>query len=179
MHRPLRPLLLAIALLASAAALGQDRPAKRNIISQSLTINGSVAHTLVLRADDLRKYPPQQLEELPLVSATGSDKGKLTRVKGVRLRALLEYASILTRDADTVKKLAIIATATDGYKVVFSWSELFNTGVGDGVLVLFERDGKPLGEDEGLFALISAKDMRTGPRYVRSLQSVEVKQITD
>ncbi|MES2125667.1 MAG: sulfite oxidase-like oxidoreductase [Pseudomonadota bacterium] len=179
MHRPLRPLLLTLALLFAADAPAQDRSPKRNVISQSITINGSVAHTLVLRADDLRKYPPQQLEELPLISATGNDKGKLTRVKGVRLRALLEYASILTRDADTVKKLAIIATATDGYKVVFSWSELFNTAVGDGVLVLFERDGKALGEEEGLFALISAKDMRTGPRYVRSLLTVEVKQITD
>jgi hypothetical protein len=37
--------------------------------------------------------------------------------------------------------LASFATATDGYRAVFSWPVIRSTAVGDGVLVLFERDG--------------------------------------
>jgi hypothetical protein len=47
------------------------------------------------------------------------------------------------------------------------------------VLVLFERDGKPLAPAEGPLALISGKDIRTGPRHVKWLQTVEVRQIVE
>jgi DMSO/TMAO reductase YedYZ molybdopterin-dependent catalytic subunit len=100
-------------------------------------------------------------------------------LRGVRLRAVLERAQVKTVDHNTVKKLAVIASASDGYKVVFSWSELFNSELGDSVLVLFERDGKPLAPAEGPLALISGKDIRTGPRHVKWLQTVEVRQIVE
>lgn len=63
--------------------------------------------------------------------------------------------------------------------MVFSWSELFNSAVGDQVLVIFESDGKPLRDDEGRIALISAADLRTGPRHVKWLQDIEVRKIVD
>lgn len=55
--------------------------------------------------------------------------------------------------------------------LIFSWSELFKSDVGDQVLVLFEWEGKPLGIEVGPPALISGKDIRTGPRHVKWLQS--------
>jgi hypothetical protein len=58
---------------------------------------------------------------------------------------------------------------------VFSWSELFNTEVGAGALLVFERDGQPLADREGRIALVSAKDTRAGPRSVRSLARIEVR----
>ena len=75
--------------------------------------------------------------------------------------------------------MAVLAIASDGYTVVFSWSEIFNSPVGDGILVFFEKDGVPLGDDEGRIALISAKDIRTGPRHVKWLQSIEVRKIAE
>jgi hypothetical protein len=45
------------------------------------------------------------------------------------------------------------------------------------VLVLYERDGNPLAKNEGPIALISAKDLRTGPRHVRWLKEVEVRLV--
>ena len=77
------------------------------------------------------------------------------------------------------KKMAIIAGASDGYKVVFSWNEIFNSPIGDGVIVFFEKDGFPLADDEGRIALVSTKDLRTGPRHVKWLQSIEVRKIVD
>ena len=131
---------------------------------------------LNLDADKLRKRPPQQIVELQL---PGKDGGAPSVVRGVRLRDLLDEANIVARDHNTVKKLAVIAAAADGYKVVFSWSELFNSAAGDSVLVLFERDGKPLPAAEGPLALVAGKDLRTGPRHVKWLQAVEVRQIVD
>jgi hypothetical protein len=132
-----------------------------------------------LTVDDLRKFPSQQIAEITITRQSGADAGKLQNVKGVRLRDILDQAKIVTQDHNDVKKMVIIATASDGYKAVFSWNELFNSSSGDGALVYFEKDGKPLGDDEGRIAMISSKDTRTGPRHVKWLQSIEVKKIAD
>ncbi|MEC5161940.1 MULTISPECIES: molybdopterin-dependent oxidoreductase [unclassified Janthinobacterium] len=173
-----RTLTMAGALAACAPGCAHDATAPA-AASPSVTVSGAVERKLTLRADDLRGYPPRQISELQLAGRDGADAGKPVHVRGVRLRDILEQAQVVTRDHHTVKKLAVIATAGDGYKVIFSWSELFNSQVGDDVLVLFERDGKPLGADEGPLALISGKDKRTGPRHVKWLQAIEVRQIVE
>jgi len=68
----------------------------------------------------------------------------------------------------------IVASAYDGYKVVFSWQEIFNTAVGGGVMILLERDGKPLDGEQGQLELISAEDYFAGSRYVKGLKNIEV-----
>jgi hypothetical protein len=57
--------------------------------------------------------------------------------------------------------------------------ELFNTAVGDGVLFVYERDGKTLSDDEGRIALVSLKDTRPGPRHVKWLASLDVVRVPD
>jgi hypothetical protein len=50
---------------------------------------------------------------------------------------------------------------------------------GDGALVIYERDGAPLADDEGKIALVSLKDTRPGPRHVKWLQSIELRALGD
>ena len=90
--------------------------------------------------------------------------------KGVRLADLINKAVPVTHDHNDVKKMIVVATATDGYRVVFSWSEIFNSPAGEGMIVYFEKDGQPLGEDEGHIAMVSTKDTKTGPRPVATRQ---------
>ena len=68
-----------------------------------------------------------------------------------------------------------MASASDDYRVVFSWGELYNSPVGDGVLVVYEIDGAPLPDSEGRIALVSLKDARPGPRHVKWLAGVDVR----
>lgn len=168
----------ALALCGTSFAAGKvANPAQ--YMTDSVTISGAVENALTLRVDDLRAFPPQQVGEVPLVCQSGANLGKLENLKGVRLRDILERAVVVSHDHNDVKKTVIIATASDGYKVVFSWSEIFNSPIGDGVLVFFEKDGKQLAEDEGRIAMISAKDVRSGPRHVKWLQAIEVKKIAE
>lgn len=52
-----------------------------------------------------------------------------------------------------------------------------NTTVGDGALLVFERDGRPLDEHEGRIALLSTADFRLGARHVRNVLRIEVMQL--
>jgi len=174
MYRILRTLLLAGACLPVFAHEAVAPPAP----AQALDVFGAVEQRLAIKADDLRAFPAAQQVVLQLPGRDPAP-GAPSQVKGVRLRDILERAKLVVRDHNTVKKLAIIASASDGYKAVFSWNELFNSELGASALVLYERDGKPLGAGEGPLALVSGKDIRTGPRHVKWLQSIEVRQIVE
>lgn len=166
--------ILALAGHAFAADKVFD-PSK--FVTQNISITGAVEHRLKLGVDDLRKFPPQQVGELPMVCQTGANVGQLENLKGVLLRDILEQAKVVSKEHNDVKKTIIIATASDGYKVVFSWSEVFNSPVGDGVMVFFEKDGQSLADDEGRIAMVSTKDIRSGPRHVKWLKDIEVRKI--
>ncbi len=161
------------------ATKGEIPDISRLFVTEKITLSGMVKNRLTLDPAALRQFPPQKVGEVPLVCQSGANLGKLENFKGVRLTDILDKAEILAPGHNDVKKIAIIATASDGYKVVFSWSELYNSPVGEGVMVFFEKNGQPLGDDEGRIAMVSSKDTRTGPRHVKWLQDIEVKKIAD
>lgn len=148
-------------------------------VTDSISITGAVENKLTLNVAELRNFPPQLVGETPITCQTGADKGKLENIKGVLLKDILEKAVVISKEHNDVKKMAIIATASDGYKVIFSWSEVFNSSVGEGVIVFFEKNKLPLADNEGRIAMISTKDIRTGPRHVKWLQAIEVRKIVE
>lgn len=148
-----------------------------SVFAAALMVSGKVEHPLQLDTIAVRAYPADQVVTLTLPGRTPADKASV--VRGVRLKAFLDKAKLVVSDHNTAKKTVVIATARDGYAVVFSWSELFNSAAGDSVLVLFERDDKALPDAEGPLALISGTDINTGARHVKWLERIEVKQIVD
>lgn len=161
------------------ATSGEIPDIARLFVTEKITISGAVEHKLQLDVAALRQLPQQRFGETAVVCQSGAERGRLENYQGVLLRDILDKAKILAPGHDDVKKLAIIASASDGYKAVFSWNEIFNSPLGDGVLVFFEKNGQLLGEDEGRIAMVSAKDSRTGPRHVKWLQDIEVRRIAD
>ncbi|SDH61827.1 molybdopterin-dependent oxidoreductase [Janthinobacterium sp. YR213] len=166
------------ALLATAPAWAGPAPAREHM-SHALTVTGKVATPLTLTVADLRQLPPANGGELAVTRHNGDKAETITSYKGVRLRDILDKAVLDAPGHNDVKKLAIIATATDGYAVVFSWAELYNAPAGEGVIVYYEKNGKALDESDGEIALISARDIRTGPRHVKWLNHIEVRKLVE
>ncbi len=174
MLRHLARLSCAVLLSLGLAAPALAREAHTGTPSTTLTVSGAVEKRLVLDAAALAAFPPAQIVEVSLPRSAGSAP---VRYRGVRLRDVLTKASIVAPGHNDIKQMLAVASATDSYVALFSWAELFNSPLGDGVLVLFEREGKALGDEEGKIALISTGDTRTGARHVKWLQSVEVRKI--
>lgn len=148
-------------------------------LTEKVSVTGAVENSLNLTVGDLKAFPSQQVGNMPVVCQTGATTSTIESLKGVLLRDILEKATVISKAHNDVKKMVVIASASDGYKVVFSWTEIFNSPLGEGVLIFFEKNGLPLGEEEGRIALISAKDTRTGPRHVKWLSQIEVRKIVD
>jgi len=142
--------------------------------SDDVQVTGTIKNKLTLRVEDLKAFAPEQITSVTVMRRV-DDKETASTVRGVRLTAVLDRAGLASTDRNEWKHTIVMASATDGYRVVFSWSELFNSEAGTGVLLVFERDGQPLAEREGRIALVSAKDIRTGPRSVRWLNRLDVR----
>jgi Oxidoreductase molybdopterin binding domain len=144
-------------------------------IAPALRIDGNVAVPLALSVDDLARYPARDIEYSPSDGrqpAVGAAAPR--RYTGVLLRDLLSAAKPAERAPRELRRSYVVARARDGYAVVFSWAELFLSPGGDGVYVVYRRDGAPLDADEGPVALVAVGDTRP-VRHVKGLILLQLR----
>jgi len=178
--RRLRASVALAALTAVVVPLAHTAAAAEpSLVTTTLAVRGAVAMPLSLSVADLGKFPVHRVDDTRVVRAQGGASEAARQFAGCLLRDVLNAAKLTESDRLDLRRTIIVATASDGYKAVFSWAELFNTAIGDGVLIVYERDGAPLGDDEGRIALISLKDTRPGPRHVKWLSSIDVARVMD
>ena len=70
----------------------------------------------------------------------------------------------------------VMASATDGYQVVFSLAELDHGFTGNDIIVADTIDGKPLFAYQGPLRIVAPKDSR-GARSIRMLERLEVVRL--
>lgn len=140
--------------------------------TNELKIEGLVEKKLVLNMDKL-----QEINDL----RTGSKNITLTKndttYEGVLLKEIIDQAKIDVKNRKDLNKVYIMAIASDNYKVLFSWNELFNSKIGDNVLIFLKKNGKSLDKNEGKLALISVEDINENPRHIKWLEKIIVNKI--
>lgn len=165
-------LLLAAALSAGPSAAAAECPsdAMPRAAGVLLVVQGSAAPPLALDAAGLAALPQSGLTQRLTLSAEGGTASERSiSYSGVRLRDLLLQAGF-GGPSDRAARFGVVeAVATDGYRALFSWGELFNTAAGEQTLVISSQDGRPLDAAAGPLALRALADLRPGPRHVRNL----------
>jgi DMSO/TMAO reductase YedYZ molybdopterin-dependent catalytic subunit len=147
-------------------------------VSQEVRVVGAVQTPLTLSVEDLKAFPADKIATLT-VRRKVDDKDVPSTLRGVRLTAVLERAGLLAEDHRDWHHTIVVAIGTDGYRVVYSWPELFNTEDGADALVVFERDGQALADREGRIALAPGHDLRSGPRSVHWLARLDVRVLKE
>ena len=159
----MRTLRLFVVFTVVQFALAQQIPAPM------LEISGNVPRPRVFHEQEWK-----QLRHIS-VSATNAHEKKTATYNGVPLRDLLKEAGLPSGQALRGKEMStsIVATASDGYQVVFSIGELDETIGNVQVLVADSEDGKPLAQGAGPLRLVVPSDK--GPaRWVRMVKSIRV-----
>jgi DMSO/TMAO reductase YedYZ molybdopterin-dependent catalytic subunit len=178
MLKSVRLLLLAACVAAGPAAVAEHKPADPSqYVSTQLIVSGAVEQPLSLRVEDLKRFPPGQIVELVRPARPDVPGEKDETLTGIRLRDLLDRIKVRKTEHNDLKKMVVIAGATDGYKAVFSWQEIYNSPLAEGMLIYFAKNGAPLGADQGQIAMVSLKDTSTGPRHVKWLRELEIKKV--
>jgi DMSO/TMAO reductase YedYZ molybdopterin-dependent catalytic subunit len=151
-------------LLVSMGLLSAQEPAA------SVQVTGAVKQTLNLTPDELAK--------MPRASVKTSSNGMETVYEGVWLHEVLKRAGVPQGAELRGKALAsyVLASAQDGYEVVFSLGELDPAFIDNEILLADTANGKPLFGAQGRFRLVVPKD-KPGARSVRMLTKLEVFQL--
>jgi DMSO/TMAO reductase YedYZ molybdopterin-dependent catalytic subunit len=136
-----------------------------------IVVAGDVPTPLTLTASDLAAMPRESAE------VTDADGGK-TVYEGVALQEVLKKAGIPFGRQMRGKDLAgyVLASAKDGYQIVFGLGELDPDLGALRVLIADKSNGKPLFEYQGPFRLVVPSD-KAGARSVRMLEKLEVVKL--
>lgn len=143
--------------------------------SKQVTVSGNVEIPLLLTVDSLKKMKVATIENFVVVCQSGANMKEDKTCKGVLLRDILDKAKI-KQEGHKDRNFYIVARATDNYKATFSWAEIYNNPTGDNVYVIFEENGQPI-KQQGDMILICTNDIKTGPRHVYWLKSIEVNRV--
>ncbi|WP_429281509.1 molybdopterin-dependent oxidoreductase [Paraburkholderia sp. GAS41] len=144
--------------------------------ASDFVLTGHVLWPLSLSVEQLRRYDSALGAPFDLrCFTTNRFIRRVGRYRGVLLTDLISEAGLRNDAPGDFKRMVFVAAAHDGYAVAFSWHELFNTPVGESVLIAYECDGEPLSVADGAPILHSGADIMAAPRHVKRLVRIDVQ----
>lgn len=144
------------------------------VVDSALILSGRFQRPLSFDVDDLKRYDSVLATPFDLrCYTTNRFIRSVDAYRGVRLTTLIEEAGLPDSVPGEFKRTVFVAVGQDGYVVTFSWHELFNTPIGDNVLVAYECGGRALDADDGAPILFSGSDILPAPRHVKRLARIE------
>ncbi|MBC7400483.1 MAG: hypothetical protein H7289_11100 [Mucilaginibacter sp.] len=161
--------LLLLLTFCTSVAFAQQAVKPTNQFS----IGGKVKNGSVITMDSLKQYNIQTIGDIKVTDHTGVFKHEDDKVKGILIKDVLSH----TQYAVSISTLYFVFVAADGYKVVYSWNELYNTEVGNHVYILMEKNGVKAADMKESLQMTSMMDMKTGRRYLHNLDKVIVGMV--
>jgi len=115
---------------------------------------------------------------MPRATVTTANNGIATTYEGVWLAEVLKKAGAPLGGGMRGPALSsyVVASASDGYQVVFSLAEVDPDMTDEEFLLADKANGKPLFGENGSFRLVVPKDKR-GARSIRMLTSLDVVRL--
>ncbi len=169
----MKKLLIVLTLLAGTATFAQET----NTPTVKFTITGKIKKESVITIDSLKQYTIKTLGDLKVTDHLGNFKHEDEQLKGVLLRDVLSHTVFASASPKLLSTFYFVCTGIDGYKVVYSWNELYNTVVGDNVFIIMEKNGVKIDKMPERIQMTSYADFKTGRRYLHNLDKIVVANV--
>jgi len=167
----IKNLIVALLLVSSVYAQRDITP------SETLKIEGKIKAGKTFTIADLEAFPKVAIPNQTLYNHKGEVKGTVKNMKGVLLKTVLESTQLDYDKPKELNEFYFVFVATDGYKVVFSWNEIYNTEAGNNFYFVTEMDGRKLNDLEQRILFISTADLKSGRRYIKALEKIQIKRL--
>ena len=142
--------------------------------TDAITISGAIEKEFAITLTDISVLPSQPLPDVVITNHLGEPRGTAKGLHGVLVRDLLANMSFNAESPKVLSEYFLTFIASDGYTVVYSWNELFNSPTGNSVFVITEKEGKKLQEMNERILIITPSDFKTGRRHIKGLKSIVV-----
>ncbi len=156
-------------LILALQTVGQAAQLSTGVV---VHVRGAVTQPLALSLQDLAAMPRTKL--------TAKEHDQSVTYEGVALAEILQRAGAPLGKELHGKALAshVLATAHDGYRVVFTLPELDPefTDSAKQIILADSADGKPLPEKQGPVHIVVPQDKK-GARWIRMVETTEVVKV--
>lgn len=142
--------------------------------TDQFVVTGRIMKDTTFTLTSLLALESTPIPDLTITNHMGEPRGVARGLRGVLVKDLLQSVRPDTDNPKLFSEYHYTFVAADGYKVVFSWNELFNSPTGDHVYLVVEKEGKTLGEMPGQILVITTTDFRTGRRHIKALEKIVV-----
>ena len=130
--------------------------AQENISPTSdFTIEGLVKAPLTFNFNSMTGFPTVAIDSVTIYNHLHVRRRGIKSIKGILLKDILGKVEFNAPNPKVLSEFYIVCIASDNYKVVFSWNEIFNTDIGKHAIIITEAEGKRGEQREDRIALIS------------------------
>jgi hypothetical protein len=125
----------------------------------------------VIKPAELRAMPAIHIPNAVMIGDCEGFHG-IHSLDGAALSTFLK--KVLTIPDPVPYNRYVLITSDDGYCATYSFGELFNSRLGDQVVIATVKDGKPLSPTDGFAMSVTGEDS-TGGRSVKRIKKIEVR----
>lgn len=161
--------LIPILLLFGLATSAQE--------SKQFIVDGKVKQPMNVDLNTLKAYKTVARDSITIFNHLMQRKSSIKNIIGVPLKELLAKLEIVAESPKVLSEFYLVCTATDGYKVVLSWNEVFNSKTSNNFLILTSFETNPIKAEKGNIAMIAPGDEASGRRFVKGLSKITILRV--
>jgi hypothetical protein len=145
--------------------------------TDEFTVVGQIEHEIKFNLADLEKFQSKKLEDVIITNHLGEKRGTAKSLTGIPIKDILKNVEFKVESPKVLSEFFLTFIASDGYKVVYSWNEIFNTATGDNIYLITEKEGKKIREMTERILVITTTDFKTGRRNIKGLSKIVVGRV--
>ena len=141
--------------------------------TDTLFVTGKVKSEWSFPISAIKEYKSDLLGDVN-TSCSAKQREDSKGVKGVLVKTLLDTVEFDYENRKMLNEFYFKFEAVDGYTVVYSFNEIYNTETGNHLYIVTEMNGKEMGEIENRILLLTMNDIKTGNRNIKGLKRIVV-----
>lgn len=167
-----RNLLMAFIAFLSYQSIAQ----KVTSYTDEFSIEGLVEKSVVITLDSILSKPTKYIDSVGITNQSAARRSVIKDIKAVPLKQFLDNVTVKRDLPKQLSAYYLLLEANDGYKIVVSWNEMFNSKAGEQLYIIVEADGKGIKDMTDRITLLSLADINTGRRHMRGLKKITIRK---
>jgi hypothetical protein len=129
---------------------------------------------LSFSVDQAGSFPSKTIGDVRTVNSKGEEKAVRTNVKGILLKEVLNKVNLNVASSKELNKYVFLLEATDGYKVVLSRNEVFNT---ENLYLITESNNTSIRQSPDRIEILALSEPGKGHIYIKGLKKITIIRI--
>ena len=157
-------------LFYSLTALAQINIAR----TDEFSIDEKGTTRFVFSISQLDSFTIRNIGDITMMSSKGDVKPVRKNVKGILLKDVLSKITLHESRPKDLNRYLFLLEATDGYKVVLSRNEVFNT---NNLYIITESNGNIIKQSPDRIEILSLTEPNKGHIYIKGLKRLTIQKM--